>query len=29
VAGSGENGYDESLATVKGGFWDVPLKKRF
>jgi outer membrane receptor protein involved in Fe transport len=29
VAGSFENGYDESLATVKGRFWYVQLKKRF
>jgi iron complex outermembrane recepter protein len=29
VAGSFENGYDESLATVKGRFWYVGLKKRF
>jgi outer membrane receptor protein involved in Fe transport len=29
VAGSGENGYDESLATIKGRFWYVQLKKRF
>src|SRR5438552_1888686 len=26
VAGSGENGYDESLATIKGRFWYVQLK---
>src|SRR5689334_495031 len=24
-----ENGYDESLATIKGRFWYVELKKRF
>jgi hypothetical protein len=24
-----ENGYDESLATIKGRFWYVQLKKRF
>ena len=29
VAGSFENGYDESLATIKGRFWYVGLKKRF
>ena len=29
VAGSGENGYDESLATIKGRFWYIQLKKRF
>ncbi len=29
VAGSFENGYDESLATVKGRFWYVGIKKRF
>ena len=29
VALSGENGYDESLATIKGRFWYVQLKKRF
>jgi hypothetical protein len=29
VAGSGENGYDESLATIKGRFWYAQLKKRF
>jgi outer membrane receptor protein involved in Fe transport len=29
VAGSFENGYDESLATIKGRFWFVGLKKRF
>ncbi|MFL6552918.1 MAG: TonB-dependent receptor domain-containing protein [Chthoniobacterales bacterium] len=31
VAGSGEdvNGYDESLATIKGRFWYLQLKKRF
>ena len=29
VASSGENGYDESLATIKGRFWYVQLKKRF
>ncbi len=29
VAGSFESGYDESLATIKGRFWYVGLKKRF
>jgi outer membrane receptor protein involved in Fe transport len=29
VAGSGENGYDESLATIKGRFWYAQVKKRF
>jgi outer membrane receptor protein involved in Fe transport len=29
VAGAGENGYDESLATIKGRFWYVQLRKRF
>jgi hypothetical protein len=29
VAASSENGYDESLATIKGRFWYVQLKKRF
>ncbi len=29
VAGNVENGYDESLATIKGRFWYVQLKKRF
>jgi outer membrane receptor protein involved in Fe transport len=29
VALSVENGYDESLATIKGRFWYVQLKKRF
>ncbi len=29
AAGSGENGYDESLATIKGRFWYVQLKKKF
>src|SRR2546423_1892859 len=29
VAGSFENGYDESLATIKGRFWYVRVKKRF
>ena len=29
VAGSFENGYDESLATIKGRWWYVGLKKRF
>jgi hypothetical protein len=29
VAGAGENGYDESLGTIKGRFWYVQLKKRF
>jgi len=27
--GSFENGYDESLATIKGRFWYLQLKKRF
>ena len=29
VAGSFENGYDEALATIKGRFCYVQLKKRF
>ena len=29
VASAFENGYDESLATIKGRFWYVQLKKRF
>ena len=29
VASASENGYDESLATIKGRFWYVQLKKRF
>jgi len=29
VAGSFENGYDESLTTIKGRFWYVQLRKRF
>jgi len=29
VGGSFENGYDESLTTIKGRFWYVQLKKRF
>jgi outer membrane receptor protein involved in Fe transport len=29
VAGAFENGYDESLATIKGRFWYVQIKKRF
>jgi iron complex outermembrane recepter protein len=29
VAGSFENGYDESLDTIKGRFWYVQVKKRF
>jgi iron complex outermembrane receptor protein len=29
VAGSFANGYDESLATIKGRFWYVGLKKQF
>jgi outer membrane receptor protein involved in Fe transport len=29
VAGSFENGYDESIANIKGRFWYVGLKKRF
>jgi hypothetical protein len=28
VAGASENAYDESLATIKGQFWYVQLKKR-
>jgi len=28
-AGVGETAYDESLATIKGRFWYVQLKKRF
>jgi hypothetical protein len=28
-AGSFENGYDESLSTIKGRFWYLQLKKRF
>jgi hypothetical protein len=28
-AGTFENGYDESLSTIKGRFWYVQLKKRF
>jgi hypothetical protein len=27
LAGSFENGYDESLATIKGRFWYVGLKR--
>jgi outer membrane receptor protein involved in Fe transport len=27
--GSFENGYDESISTIKGRFWYVQLKKRF
>ena len=27
--GGVENGYDESIATIKGRFWLVQLKKRF
>ncbi len=29
VAGSSENNYDESLATIKGRFWYLQLKKKF
>jgi iron complex outermembrane recepter protein len=29
VAGNFENGYDESVASIKGRFWFVGLKKRF
>jgi outer membrane receptor protein involved in Fe transport len=29
VAGSFENGYDESIATIKGRFWYLGIKKRF
>jgi len=29
VAGALENNYDESLATIKGRFWYVQLKKSF
>jgi len=29
VAGIPENNYDESLATIKGRFWYLQLKKRF
>jgi iron complex outermembrane receptor protein len=29
VAGNFENGYDESVATIKGRFWYVGVKKRF
>jgi outer membrane receptor protein involved in Fe transport len=29
VAGSPANNYDQSLATIKGRFWYVQLKKRF
>ena len=29
VAGAAENGYDESIATIKGRFWYAQLKKRF
>jgi outer membrane receptor protein involved in Fe transport len=29
VAGNFENGYDESIASIKGRFWFVGLKKRF
>jgi hypothetical protein len=29
VAGNFENGYDEALATIRGRFWYVGLKKRF
>ncbi len=29
AAGSFENGYDESLDTIKGRFWYVQLKKKF
>ena len=29
VAGAFGNNYDESLATIKGRFWYVQLRKRF
>jgi hypothetical protein len=29
VAGTGENGYDEQTANIKGRTWYVALKKRF
>jgi outer membrane receptor protein involved in Fe transport len=29
VAGNFENGYDESLTTIKGRFWYAGIKKRF
>jgi hypothetical protein len=29
VAGAFQNNYDQSLATIKGRFWYVQLKKRF
>jgi hypothetical protein len=29
VAGSGATAHDESLATIKGRFWYIQLKKRF
>jgi hypothetical protein len=29
VNSANENGYDESLATIKGRFWYIQLKKRF
>ena len=29
VGGNLENGYDESIATIKGRFWYIQLKKRF
>jgi hypothetical protein len=29
VGGAGENGYDESVAAIKGRFWYVQLKKIF
>ncbi|MGB9475252.1 MAG: hypothetical protein WCE87_09310 [Candidatus Udaeobacter sp.] len=29
VAGAFENGYDESLATIKGRFWYAQLKRKF
>jgi hypothetical protein len=29
LAGALESNYDESLATIKGRFWYVELKKRF
>ena len=29
VASAFENGYDESLTTIKGRFWYLQLKKRF
>jgi hypothetical protein len=29
VGGSFENGYDESLTTIKGRYWYAQLTKRF